>query len=210
MNDTTITVIVGGAEPIETPLPTPSHPDFEILARVQTGEEAIDRVLAEIPDVLLLDVRMKQPDARAVCRRLREGAPATKVLAVAPLDDEQAYTTVVAGAAGVVLLDRDNDTVARAIVDVARGESVLLSRMALRLLHDIDAWAERSADPLYPPPTLTATEREVLGHIVDGADPATIAEIHSVTPHLVNLHTGFAVAKLQRYVLGAEHRTAAQ
>ena len=210
MKDTSITVIVGGADDIEAPLRTPEHPGIEIIGRVPTGNEAVARVLTDIPDVLLLDVRIDQPDARAVCRRIREWAPATRVLAVTPFDTEQAYTTVVAGAAGVVLLDADDDTVATAIAEVTRGESLLLSRMALRLLHDIDAWAERSADPLYPPPTLTATEREVLGRIGHGAEPATIAEIHSVTSHLVNLHTGYAVAKLHRSVLGSERIAAAQ
>ena len=76
--------------------------------------------------------------------------------------------------------------------------------MASRLLHDLDAWALRSADPLHPPPTLTATEREVLGRLAEGLDPTTIAAAHDVTAHLVNLHAGFAVAKLHRYVLGVE------
>ena len=76
--------------------------------------------------------------------------------------------------------------------------------MAIRLLHDLDAWAQRSADPLYPPPTLTATEREVLARIGEGVEPEAIAETHAVTTHLVNLHAGFAVAKLHRYVLGSE------
>ena len=126
------------------------------------------------------------------------------MLAVSSLDDERAYTTVVAGAAGCVLASTPSESVVQAVAAVARGESVLLSRMALRLLHDIDAWAERSADPLYPPPTLTATEREVLARIGDGADTTSIASLHGVTPHLVNLHAGFAVAKLHRYVHGAE------
>ena len=76
-------------------------------------------------------------------------------------------------------------------------------------MHDIDAWARRGADPIHPPPTLTATEREVLDRISDGTDPSEIARIHAVTTHLVNLHAGFAVAKLHRYVLGSE-RIAAQ
>ena len=55
-----------------------------------------------------------------------------------------------------------------------------------------------------PPPPLTATAREVLDRIGRGSDPEPIAATHAVTPHLVNLHAGFAVAKLHRYVLGSE------
>ena len=154
--------------------------------------------------MLLLDVRIEEPDARAVTRRIREWAPATRILTMVPGDDEDTYTVVVAGATAVVASDTAPDELARAVIGAARGESVLPPRVARRLVHDIDAWAQRSADPLHPPPTLTATEREVLNRLADGDTPATIADDHAVTPHLVNLHTGYAVAKLQRYVLGAD------
>ena len=126
------------------------------------------------------------------------------MLAATPLDSESAYTTVVAGATGAVLLGESDETLLRSIREASRGEAVLLPRMALRLLHDLDAWAERSADPLNPPPSLTATEREVLGRIGEGVKPSVIATAHGVTAHLVNLHAGFAIAKLHRFVLGAE------
>jgi len=207
-NDDTITVLVAGDPALSDALRVPTQ-HVDVVGHVPTGHEAVACVLTEIPDVLLLDVRIQESDARAVCRRVREWAPATKVVAATAQDDERAYTTVVAGAAGAVLLKADEATHTRTILDVARGEAVLLSRMAQRVLHDLDAWAQRAADPLYPPPTLTATEREVLARLGEGATPASIAATHAVTTHLVNLHAGFAVAKLHHYVLGSE-RVAAQ
>ncbi|MDW3219849.1 MAG: hypothetical protein R8F63_14640 [Acidimicrobiales bacterium] len=205
-----VTVVVAGDRGLGDALQAPRGDGIDVIDHVTTGNDAVARVLAELPDVLLLDARIEEVDARAVCRRLREWAPATRVLAATHLDDERAYTTMVAGATGAVLLSDDEATVARAVHDIARGEALLLSRMAVRLLHDLDAWAERSADPLYPPPTLTATEREVLTSIGAGDDSRTIAATHAVTPHLVNLHAGFAVTKLHRYVHGAERLAAQQ
>jgi len=207
MDNGTITVLVAGD--IAEPGSIPGGPFLEVLARVATGEESITLVVAELPDVLLLDGLIENPDVRAVSRRLRDWAPATRVLSVNPLDDEAAYTTVVAGAAGSVLADAEPAVVAAAIVGVARGETVLQQRMASRLIHDIDSWAERAADPLNPPPTLTATEREVLAGLSEGRSSAAIATAHAVTARLVNLHAGFAVAKLHRYVLGAARIAAA-
>ena len=207
INDDAVTVLVAGDPALGGALCDP-YGDFEIVGRVATGNEAISCVLTELPDVLLLDVRIEEPDARAVCRRVREWAPATRVVAATGADDERAYTTIVAGAAGAVLVGGDEAEVGRSIREVARGEAVLLSRMAQRLMHDLDAWAQRSADPLYPPPTLTATEREVLTRLGDGDDSAAIAQAHAVTTHLVNLHAGFAVSKLHRYVHGSERLAA--
>lgn len=201
MAQETTTVLVAGGDLAHL---VRSLDAIEVIGVADSGGDAITRVVADLPDVLLLDTGIDDPGAREVCRRAREWAPATRVLAVTPCDDEHAYTTVVAGAAAVVGPPDSDRALADALTAVARGESLLLPHAAVRLLHDIDAWAERSADPIHPPPTLTATEREVLVRIGEGLDPTEIAAAHSVTSHLVNLHAGYAVAKLQRYVLGSE------
>ena len=196
MTDDTITVISAGATGV------PAHPRIRSAGHAETGAEAVAKVLTEVPDVLVLDARIDDPDARQVCRRIREWAPATQVLAVSTLDDEAVYTTLIAGAMGAVLSSINPHDLAEAVIATSRGESVLQARMAFRILHDIDQWAERSADPLYPPPTLTATEREVLGQLGSGQSADTIAATHAVTAHLVNLHASYAVTKLHRYVHG--------
>ncbi|MEQ8842918.1 MAG: response regulator transcription factor [Acidimicrobiales bacterium] len=198
-----LTVLVAGDSDRPDALRVPVG-DLVVVGHVPTGNEAVACVLTEIPDVLLLDVRIDDRDARAVCRRVREWAPATRVVAATPRDDERAYTTIVAGAVGVVLLDDTDAHVVQTLHEVVRGEAVLSARAATRLLHDVDAWARRSADPIHPPPTLTPTEREVLARLGEGHRSAEIAADHAVTTHLVNLHAGFAVAKLHRYVHGAE------
>ncbi len=208
MNDDTITALVGGEA--ASPVSAADQPPIEVIGRALNGNDIAARVLSDLPDVLILDAQISDPGARSVCRRIREWAPATRVLAVTPADDEDAYTTVVAGAAGAVLAATDPAETAAAVAAVARGESVLPPRVASRLMHDVDAWAQRSADPLYPPPTFTTTERVVLEGLSQGQSPASIAAEHSVTPHLVNLHAGYAVAKLHRYVLGAERIAASE
>ena len=197
------TVLVAGDPRLPDPLRPPIG-DVEVVGRVSTGDAAIDAVLTDLPDVVLLDVRIRATDARSVCRRLREWAPATKLIAATVHDDETAYAAVVAGATSAVRVDDDDETIARTSAGSVRGESWLLPRTAGRLVHDIDEWARRAADPIHPPPTLTATEREVLVRVRDGIQPAEIARIHAVTTHLVTLHCGFAVAKLHRYVHGVQ------
>ncbi len=201
--DEAVTVLVAG-DPGMGPEPGATAAGVEIIGRAATGNDAVNQVLEELPDILLLDVRIVDIDARAVCRRVRDWAPATRIVAATPADDEAAYTTIVAGAVGAVLLDTDDANLDRTLREVNRGEAVLLTHMAGRLMGDLDAWAHRSADPIHPPPTLTATEREVLTRLAAGDSSADIARSHAVTTHLVNLHAGFAVTKLHRYVHGSE------
>ncbi|HEX7094564.1 MAG TPA: LuxR C-terminal-related transcriptional regulator, partial [Acidimicrobiales bacterium] len=51
-------------------------------------------------------------------------------------------------------------------------------------------------DPFVHHPRLTPTEHEVLTRLAEGCTPADIAAMHDVSTRLVNLHTGYAVAKL--------------
>ncbi len=205
MTDEMVTVLVAG-----TGVRSAAVSDgVEIIGHADTGNAALERVVAELPDVLLLDAAIDGVDVTTLCRQIREWAPATRILVMTGADDDAAYTTVVSGAAGIVESVTTSETTGHAVRAVARGESLLLPHAARRLMHDIDAWAEQSADPIHPPPTLTATEREVLTRLAEGLVPIQIAEVHAVTARLVNVHAGYAVAKLQRYVLG-EERIAAE
>ena len=195
-------VMVGGD------IAVPDHASVRVLETSSTGAEVIARAATEFPDVVVLDIDIDDPGARAVCRRLREWAPKTRVLVVGAADDERLYSSLVAGATGGLLARAADEEWVTAIQLAQKGASVLPPRAASRILHDIDAWATRSADPLYPPPTLTSTERDVLGRLASGVGTDEIAAAYDVTPNLVSLHAGFAVGKLHRYVLGAETITA--
>ncbi len=176
--------------------------DVEIIGRVHTGADAVERALDVMPDVLVLDARVSDGDARSVCRQIQEWAPATRVLVISPVDDECLYAIVASGASSALTELAGQCDIEDAAYRLARGESIIPARAARRLLNDVDAWAARSSDPLYPPPTLTSTEREVLAHISVGECAEEIAAAFGVTSHLVNMHMGYAVAKLHRYVTG--------
>ena len=181
-----------------------AEPGIDVVQRVYTGADAIEQVLEIMPDVLVVHTGIDEVNARDVSRQIQQWAPATKILAVAAADDELLYTTVAAGASSALIVDRVSADLGDAACRLARGESLLPPRTAGRLLNDVDAWAARSSDPLYPPPTLTSTEREVLAHLGAGEEPSWIASVFGVTGHLVNVHAGYAVAKLHRFMTGAD------
>ncbi len=201
MTEGSIRVLVA-LSPNEPSMTDPSGDDITIIGHVANGHSAVARVLSDDPDVVLLDARLTDVDAPTACRRLNEWSPTTKILTVTALDDERAYETIISGSFGAIPLGADSESVADAIRCLCGGGSVLMSRMAMRLIHDIEEWSHKSADPLYPPPSLTTTEREVLGGLGDGMTPKAIAELFGVTPHLVHVHAGFAISKLHRFALG--------
>jgi DNA-binding NarL/FixJ family response regulator len=68
----------------------------------------------------------------------------------------------------------------------ARGEGLVTQQWAERLLQsDVS-------------PRFTATEREVLHRVANGATIEAVAGLHEVPPRLVHLHAGYALAKVHR------------
>lgn len=153
-----------------------------------------------VPDVLVLDTHLGRADLAASCFRVQMQVPATRIVAVVPADDDRAYDVLAYGAFSVVLEDADSTALLEAVHGAARGESVMPAGCARRLLAEAVRSNARPQDTLVRPPMLTPTEHEVLTRLGEGRTPLDIARMHDVTPRLVNLHAGYAVAKahLQR------------
>ena len=203
--DDPITAVVVGPHEPSTRI---DHHRVAVVGTTADADDAVGLVLDHVPDVVVLEGSLGYDNVRDACRRTHAASPASRVTVLAPRDDEHAYATLVAGAVALIVttdpVALEPRSLGRALAGIARGESLLTCRTAARLLHDVEAWSARSTDPLHPAPTLTATEREVLGRLAEGHRPADIAADHDVTARLVNIHTGYAVTKLQRYVVGAE------
>lgn len=190
MSHDTITVLTTGQ------ILLPEDQRLDVLEPAATGAQAVATTLTGVPDVLVLDINIADPSADSVVRRISEWAPATRVLAVGD-DDDRLFGTLLAGAAGAVTRSITPAELAGAVIATARGQSLLTSRAAGRIIHHLDQAPRRSADALTPP-TLTGTEREVLERLAAGDPPDRIAAAHRVTSHLVNRHAAYAVTKLHR------------
>ena len=84
-----------------------SPPDgFEVVAECISGQEAIERLPALRPDVILMDVRMPDLDGITATARLRSSAAGSPVLVLTTFgEDEVLWDAIEAGAAGFVLKD---------------------------------------------------------------------------------------------------------
>jgi DNA-binding NarL/FixJ family response regulator len=178
------------------------HDDLKVVATATSGRGAVEQLLELMPDAALLDLRLPDVDGLDACRTVHALAPATALVVLArPQDDDRAFAALCEGAAACVSIDTPLDEVGDALRGATRGECVLPGAVAARVLDGLERIA--SAQPPHAAvgraPAATDTEREVLTCLADGERPARIADRYDVTTRLVNLHTGFAVAKLQRW-----------
>ncbi len=74
---------------------------FEIVAEAATGQEAVERVAAADPDVIVIDYKMPAMDGLAVARQIRETRPQQVVILYTAYVDDTIERD--AAAAGVSL-----------------------------------------------------------------------------------------------------------
>lgn len=198
-----ITVIVADAESSRRDaIVTTLKEERAVTVLEATGDPgfAVERILDSLPDVVIIDVKLPGQAALTACWTVLQEAPATQMILLAgPEDLEAVYQAITYGAAGCLQRAEAVEQCGTAVRGATRGEYLLPPLVAGRVLHDVAAYAEAPDHPFGASSPLTATEREVLSSLAGGDTPADIARRHEVTARLVNLHTGYAVAKLQRH-----------
>lgn len=153
-----------------------SEEGFAVVGLAANGEEAIGKVAAANPDVILSDVRMPKLDGFAMLARLK-GA---KVLLLAgmPLKDEEQRARDL-GAKGYLPKDVDQDRLSDVIREIAAKDDVFVC----------DAF--QSA-----PSLLTARELDVLKHLAKGLQRDQIAAALGIGPESVKTHLKGIMVKL--------------
>ncbi len=128
--------------------------EIQVVGVTTTAEDAEQKALDLMPDVVLMDIRMPGTDGIEGSRRVQAASPTTKVL-VLTASDEQAdlYKALKAGACGYVVKDAEAADIARAVRSVWAGNLVIPSDLAASFVTDLEA-----ADPTW----LSDMEREVL------------------------------------------------
>ena len=177
------------------------HPDdgFEVVGECDDGAGVDDAVGRLRPDVVVMDVRMKDVDGVEATGRLRERADAPPVLVLTTFDDDEVLSGALrAGAAGFVLKDAPGEELIRSARTVAAGDAWLDPAVTERVLAtyrsttrtpDDGEAAGRIAE-------LTPRERDVLRLIGRGSSNTEIAETLFVSEATVKSHIGHIFTKL--------------
>lgn len=175
-------------------------PDMEVVAEAANGEEAVELVRSERPDVVLMDVRMPVLDGIEATRRIT-GDPeleATRVLILTTFDlDEYVYGALRAGASGFLLKDTDPAQMLSGIRILAAGDALLEPRITKRLISEFAGRAEPDVRPspeqLEP---LSPREREVLVEVAGGWSNGEIGERLHISAATAKTHVSRLMMKL--------------
>jgi DNA-binding NarL/FixJ family response regulator len=172
--------------------------EVKLVATASDLDELLAAVEANLPDVVLTDIRMPPShttEGIVAARRIRSEHPEIGVLVLSQYSEEDyAFELLKDGAAGLgyLLKERvaDLDELVRALREVSRGGSVLDPRIVEGLV----SRKERLAHS--PLAQLTDREREVLGQMAQGKNNAAIAKGMFLTERAVEKHINSLFHKL--------------
>lgn len=171
------------------------RPDFDLIAAVEDGRQALDTIRERRPAVAVLDLGLPGLDGTTVIESIaREGLP-TRSLVVSAMDDSATvYRAIAAGARGYLPKTALSREICDAIAKVARGQTVLHAEVQEGIADEIRLRRERDDRPV-----LTPREAQIIRLAADGYSNAEIArEMHlslaTVKTHLQNLYEKLEVS----------------
>ncbi len=168
-------------------------PDITVVAEADSGQSALQLLQQHVPDVVLMDLNMPEMDGIETTRRVRNLSPHTQVIVLTSHhDDEHIFPAIRAGALSYLLKDIDPDDLADAIRKAHAGEAVLNSRVASRVVREMQGLR----DEINPFTELTDREMEILRLIAAGKNNRTIAEELVISEKTVKSHITNIFGKL--------------
>ncbi|MBF6210241.1 response regulator transcription factor [Nocardia puris] len=176
--------------------------DLEVVGEAGSVSEALARVPAANPDVVVLDVRLPDGNGIELCRELLSRHPELRCLILTSFTDEQAMLdAILAGAGGYVVKDIGTTELVDALRAIGAGRSLLDNRAAAALMAKLRAEAEARTGPLA---ALTERERTLLALLGEGLTNRQIAARMFLAEKTVKNYVSRLLTKL-----GVERRTQA-
>jgi DNA-binding NarL/FixJ family response regulator len=170
-----------------------SEPDMAVVGMAGSAQEALHKVPALAPDILLMDLRMPRMSGAEMLTELRRVCPHLRAVVLTTYhSDEDVFGAIRAGARAYILKSSSLEEVTEAIRRVHAGETVIPPHIAHQLAQRVGREA------------LSAREMEILHLVARGMKNHEIAQQLSISANTVRNHV---VSLLEK--LGVRDRTEA-
>ena len=172
------------------------QPDFAVIGEANDGREAIDIVIRENPDIVILDVAMPVLNGIEAAKRIYDERLRTSVVILSMHSDEAYILKALrAGARGYLLKDSAESDLIQAVRAVSAGKAFFSPAVSKVLADDyLRQLQNQGVEDRYD--TLTARERELLQLVAELRSTKDIAAMLGISPHTVDTHRGHLMQKL--------------
>jgi len=176
--------------------------NIQVIAEVSDGKQALEKVAALQPDILIVDIRMPVLNGIETTRQLTQTNTTTKALVLSMHDDEEyILQSIDCGAYGYLLKDTNQLEFIKAIETVAKGEKYFSGDISKVL---VNRYLSVKNEPTDLPPTsevrptsaitydLTKREKQIYKMLYEGVNNKEIADqlkksIRTIETHRFNI-----------------------
>jgi RNA polymerase sigma factor (sigma-70 family) len=160
---------------------------YDVVALYGSGEEAVDKIPDEIPDVVLMDINMGKMSGIEAVRIIKEKCPSIQfMMCTVYEDDEKIFDALAAGASGYILKKTKSAELVAAIRDLYEGGAPMSGQIASRVVASFRK-KEESRDIVLLE-SLSAREHEILECLVKGRLYKEIASTLGISQETVRKH----------------------
>lgn len=145
---------------------------IEVIATACNGQEALDVCRNQIPDIVLMDIRMPVMDGVLGTKLIKNSFKDVKVVILTTFkDDEYIREAIKNGAEGYILKNQSSDSIINSLRAVYKGNAVFEKDVANALTSMLEKGKRQKTDM-----DLTQREWEVLRLISEGLSNKEISE----------------------------------
>lgn len=160
-------------------------PDMTVVAQAGSGEEAIDLYEQQLPDIVLVDLRLPGMSGVEVIRTVRSRHQDAKFVVLTTYEgDEDIHQALEAGARSYIVKGMPHSTLVNALRRVHTGGRFLPTPVT------------RALSSRIPDSELSAREREVLQLIMQGRSNREIAAELGIAESTVKCHVSVILMRL--------------
>ena len=103
-----------------------SNSDMEVIGLAENGKKVLEFLTKNLPDVILMDIRMPELDGVLCTKAIKEKYPDIKIIVLTTFDDDEyIYNALKYGASGYLLKGCSVQELTSAICNVMNGNSIL-------------------------------------------------------------------------------------
>ena len=163
--------------------------DLDLVSTVERGEEVLEAIEREQPEVVIMDVRLPGIDGISALKRVAQNAPGVKTVVFSAYGDKRLLSDAIsAGARGYVMKGSPPEDLFRAIRTVVDGKAFVDPSLSPALLMTESGAADTA---------LSEREREVVQLLSAGYHTEEIAKRIGLSAETVKSDTKRVIAKLK-------------
>jgi DNA-binding NarL/FixJ family response regulator len=177
------------------------QPGWEVAGEARDGREAVTRTKQFKPDVAIMDIDLPSLNGLDATRQIAKTALQTKVLLLAPHDNDQLLSQVLeAGARGYLLKSDPVADLVSAVEALHEGRTFFTARIPREILDKMLARLERPKQAGYKEgPRLTGREREVVQLLAEGHSSKQVAIVLNICTKTAETHRANIMRKIDSH-----------